>query len=969
MANYLDKTGVAKIFELIHGNYALSDHTHSEYLTGITNSSSTTNTAEALVASVTASGDTVTVKDFTGTVGNTTTPIYFKAGVPTALNYTIAKSVPANAVFTDTNTKVTQTVTTTNAAYPLLLAPKDQTATTTTTAYFDSDVTLNPSTNILNNAKVYEAYLQWGGTSLSGSISPIDVALDSQFSANRLSFMPAEDISVEYSTDSGSTWIDYGLTNLQKQSLVTTGLSQALYMGKKTTGQKPTDKLRVTITATNGKTCFSLKKILIYLSTQGATGTKVLIERSAIGSDTTYTQVGEYSVSGWSGWNSIPYTTKFGGSTSQTSQTRRIRMTFSFVECSASYIDKTAFQVSKISMHGETSWSNSGGSLASTGHLYSYDINKTATFPAALKADTIYEGGTALSAKYQAKGNYITTDTYYDKFKIYEKALDDADIRPLIFTYSPHENGSMDDTLSYNSGYYLNSTGLHAATLRATTIYEGTTTLSAKYQAKGDYITSGSNASLLRLQLTTSESINTLKSNYVPTAGTVYAYCENTFSKTGHTHSDYLSTSSGGTVSNKLKVIDSGAALFVGYNPTGTSAAAITLTNEEGSLYLIGGNINIGKTNSSYASIWNTFAEKSHTHSDYAASSHNHAASDITSGTFSSTRIPNLASSKITALTGYSIATSLANIATTDTLNGALGKLQYKLNNHTHAYLSTTDASGLSYATADFTDGTQLVTSYAADTGFDTTNYKRLYRRNASSMYNYIKGKLDSVYQAKGTAGATNSTSKLYLIGATSQTANSQTYSNSGCYISEDNLYSGLITASRGLTAWGNCDFANSVLKGISITDDGEHMGTYWVINSDGYAQFVDVYNTSDMRLKNVVSEDIPLSIKQIANAPTIEFKWKRRPNDPSKIGTSAQYWQGIVPATVSTYTEESGQDILTLDYTSLGVVSSIKVARHSLELEEKVKSLQEENDKLKSKLASLESRLTEIEEIIESIL
>lgn len=49
-----------------------------------------------------------------------------------------------------TDTKVTQTVTTTNANYPLLLAPAGQTATTTTTSYFNSSVTLNPSTNELS---------------------------------------------------------------------------------------------------------------------------------------------------------------------------------------------------------------------------------------------------------------------------------------------------------------------------------------------------------------------------------------------------------------------------------------------------------------------------------------------------------------------------------------------------------------------------------------------------------------------------------------------------------------------------------------------------------------------------------------------------------------------------------------------------------------------------------------------------
>lgn len=54
--------------------------------------------------------------------------------------------MPANP---NVDTKVTQTITTSNAAYPLLLAPNGQTATTTTTSYFDSGVTLNPSTNTI----------------------------------------------------------------------------------------------------------------------------------------------------------------------------------------------------------------------------------------------------------------------------------------------------------------------------------------------------------------------------------------------------------------------------------------------------------------------------------------------------------------------------------------------------------------------------------------------------------------------------------------------------------------------------------------------------------------------------------------------------------------------------------------------------------------------------------------------------
>lgn len=50
---------------------------------------------------------------------------------------------------TDSAFRVLQTATTSNASYPLLLAPSGQTSTVSTTSYFDSGVTLNPSTNTI----------------------------------------------------------------------------------------------------------------------------------------------------------------------------------------------------------------------------------------------------------------------------------------------------------------------------------------------------------------------------------------------------------------------------------------------------------------------------------------------------------------------------------------------------------------------------------------------------------------------------------------------------------------------------------------------------------------------------------------------------------------------------------------------------------------------------------------------------
>ena len=60
------------------------------------NGSTSTITVDNVTSATTAS------KLGSTTIGSTTTPIYLSNGTPTALNYTIEKSVPSNAVFTDT---------------------------------------------------------------------------------------------------------------------------------------------------------------------------------------------------------------------------------------------------------------------------------------------------------------------------------------------------------------------------------------------------------------------------------------------------------------------------------------------------------------------------------------------------------------------------------------------------------------------------------------------------------------------------------------------------------------------------------------------------------------------------------------------------------------------------------------------------------------------------------------------------
>ena len=92
-------------------------------------------------------------------VGNTTTPVYVTAdGAVTALSYTIAKSVPSNAVFTDTNNAVKQSESTTADWRKLLLHYKNDAASTTAVTdstnqvYAAVGISAQPSTGTIRAA-------------------------------------------------------------------------------------------------------------------------------------------------------------------------------------------------------------------------------------------------------------------------------------------------------------------------------------------------------------------------------------------------------------------------------------------------------------------------------------------------------------------------------------------------------------------------------------------------------------------------------------------------------------------------------------------------------------------------------------------------------------------------------------------------------------------------------------------------
>lgn len=254
---------------------------------------------------------------------------------------------------------------------------------------------------------VYEANLYWGGRNIDGEVSPIDAAMSSCHSANRIAFAKPAGIKIEYSTDGGSTYTDYGASDSTKIKLVS-GLGTTLTVGKHTTYSDVTtnDRLRITVNASNCGVYTALKTVLINVSTEGAGKCTVTVEKSNKGSEDTWSTVGTYSVSGWSAWNSIPVNCTFGGGTYQKNNWANLRFTFKIGLKGSNTSNSNALQVINLEMYG-TTWWGYNSNLAHTGHLYSYDENQNATFPAQVTAERF--NGTVSRAMADSDGKWINS--------------------------------------------------------------------------------------------------------------------------------------------------------------------------------------------------------------------------------------------------------------------------------------------------------------------------------------------------------------------------------------------------------------------------------------------------------------------------------------------------------------------------------------------------------------------------------
>lgn len=254
-----------------------------------------------------------------------------------------------------------------------------------------------------------EANLTWGGKNFAGSFGPIDAAMIPRLGANRFAFAEPGGITVEYSTNGGSTWTDYGATDKQKLALTSTG-NVDLTVGKRTAAGTCTinDQLRITIDTHLCGIYSELNKFCIYLSTEGCGGCTCTIDVATHAAPTNFSTITTANLLGWSGYNIINTSniTTYGNSDYQY---QKLRFTFKVSSVNTSYKGLTIFSIFAF---GGVGWS-APSTLSKTGNIYTYDEYKNVTFPKQVTA-TQFNGnatglvdagnGSQITANYSASG-------------------------------------------------------------------------------------------------------------------------------------------------------------------------------------------------------------------------------------------------------------------------------------------------------------------------------------------------------------------------------------------------------------------------------------------------------------------------------------------------------------------------------------------------------------------------------------
>jgi hypothetical protein len=253
---------------------------------------------------------------------------------------------------------------------------------------------------------------------LTGTITKTAKPLFDVLRADRLSFLPAGQIIIEESTDGGNTWVSSGVSDSTKRKLFT-GQRPGIYIPLKDGVQSCSCMMRITITGMvynvpdgtaetdkygywNSSYVASTERYCTLSDgwawvTSCANRIHLKVERATGASPNTWVTDREAFMSGWSGGNYFSLSgSNFGGGTGQTSNYWNWR--FTFRTCSPTYTFNdadlsTSYNTNKqtimhIKATGINIWTTPNY-MAYHEHLYNWDENKNALFPAGVSGTVL----------------------------------------------------------------------------------------------------------------------------------------------------------------------------------------------------------------------------------------------------------------------------------------------------------------------------------------------------------------------------------------------------------------------------------------------------------------------------------------------------------------------------------------------------------------------------------------------------
>lgn len=291
-------------------------------------------------------------------------------------------------------------------------------------------------------------------TGSRSEIPPLARSLIDNCRANKLAFLPADQIIVEKTTDGGKTWTDAGVSDTTK-AYVFSGVQYGNIALPQISGKMNTlCGVRVTFTAMkydvpsgtaetdkykywnknyvkSAERYCDLDYFWFWInSSNNAISVKLEAAAGAYPETWSIRYDGNLRMAGWSGPNIIKQPKWiFGGGTTQTDQPWNYRFTFMTVPPSGKTELSTGYEtqsqkICAIRGYGTNTWTPSNN-LMTTDNIYSVGVDKSTTFPATVSAPVFKENGKNLADLYMGKtsiypvGSIIMSITNIDPASLY----------------------------------------------------------------------------------------------------------------------------------------------------------------------------------------------------------------------------------------------------------------------------------------------------------------------------------------------------------------------------------------------------------------------------------------------------------------------------------------------------------------------------------------------------------------------